>query len=135
LIENTRYKFGEFFVFSVSVDGECVRWDGGVNYKVLELASKTLYDGTHSFAIMRCMWSLTLWSSKVDDVSILLEHVDLLNCLNRLDVKFLQGCLKLLVVHSLTLMDLLNLSSWCTLSTVHRLVSMPLFQHHTAFTQ
>jgi hypothetical protein len=61
----------------------------------------------------------------VDDVSVLLEHVDLLNCLDRLNIKLLQRCLELLVVHSLTLVDLLDLSSWCTLSTIFQLVSNP----------
>lgn len=32
----------------------------------------------------------TLWCGKVDDVSVLLEHIDLLDCLDGLDVQLLQ---------------------------------------------
>ena len=42
--------------------------------------------------------SRTLWSGKVYHIPILLEHVDLFNCLDRLDVEFLQRRLQLLVV-------------------------------------
>jgi hypothetical protein len=60
----------------------------------------------------------------VNDVSIGLEHVDLLNCLDWLNIELLQGCLQLLVVHSGALVDLLDLSSGCTLSTIDALVSI-----------
>ena len=66
----------------------------------------------------------TLGSSKVDNISIRLEHVDLLNGLDWLNVKFLERCLQLLVVYSSTLMDLLDLSPWGTLSANHLLVYM-----------
>jgi len=54
----------------------------------------------------------------VDDVSISLEHVDLLNSLDGLDIELLERRLQLLVIHSGALVDLLDLSSWCALSTV-----------------
>lgn len=40
----------------------------------------------------------TLGSGEVDDVSVALEHVDLLNCLDGLHVQLLEGGLELLVV-------------------------------------
>lgn len=52
----------------------------------------------------------------MDDVSVLLEHVDLLDSLDGLDVQLLEGGLELLVVHSGALVDLLNLSPGGTLS-------------------
>ena len=68
--------------------------------------------------------SRTFGSSEVDDVSISLEHVDLLDCLNWLNVELLQGSLQLLVIHSRALVDLLDLSSGCAFSTVDPLVSL-----------
>lgn len=59
----------------------------------------------------------------MDDVSVSLEHVNLLNRLDRLNIELLEGCLQLLVVHSCALVDLLDLSSWCAFSTVHKYVS------------
>lgn len=35
----------------------------------------------------------TFRSSKVDNISVFLEHVDLLYCLDWLDVEFLERCL------------------------------------------
>ena len=60
----------------------------------------------------------TFRSREVDNVSISLEHVDLLNCLDRLNVQLLQGRLQLLVIHSCALVDLLDLSSRRAFSTV-----------------
>jgi hypothetical protein len=54
----------------------------------------------------------------VDDVSVLLEHVDLLDGLDGLDVHLLQGGLELLVVGTGGLVDLLNLAAGSTLSSV-----------------
>ena len=54
----------------------------------------------------------------MDDVSISLKHVDLLNSLDWLNIELLERCLQLLVIHSRTLVDLLDLSSRCALSTV-----------------
>jgi hypothetical protein len=54
----------------------------------------------------------------VDDVSVLLEHVDLLDGLDGLDVHLLQGGLELLVVGTGGLVDLLDLAAGSTLSSV-----------------
>ena len=61
---------------------------------------------------------LTLWCRKMDDVTIRLEHVDFLDCLDRLHVHLLQSCLELLVVRSSALVDLLDLPPWCTFASV-----------------
>jgi hypothetical protein len=60
----------------------------------------------------------TFGSCEVDDISVGLEHVDLLNCLNRLNIELLERSLQLLVVHSRTLMNLLYLPSRRTFSTI-----------------
>ena len=39
----------------------------------------------------------------MDDVPVRLEHVDLLNRLDWLNVELLEGCLQLLVIHSCAL--------------------------------
>lgn len=54
----------------------------------------------------------------MDDVPVRLEHVDLLNRLDWLNVELLEGCLQLLVVHACALMHLLDLSSRCALPTI-----------------
>jgi hypothetical protein len=54
----------------------------------------------------------------VDDVSVLLEHVDLLDGLDGLDVHLLQGGLELLVVGTGGLVNLLDLAAGSTLSSV-----------------
>jgi hypothetical protein len=53
----------------------------------------------------------------VDDVSVLLEHVDLLDSLDGLGVQLLEGELKLLVVSAGAGGRTLDLSSRSTLST------------------
>ena len=67
----------------------------------------------------------TLRSSKVDDIPVRLEHVDLLNCLDRLNIELLQRRLQLLVIHSGALVYLLDLSSWCAFSTIRNLSACP----------
>jgi len=57
----------------------------------------------------------------VDDVSVALEHVDLLDSLNRLDIELLERCLKLLVVGASSLVNLLNLAPRSSLASVSRL--------------
>ena len=57
----------------------------------------------------------------MDDVSIGLEHVDLLNSLDWLNIELLERRLQLLVIHSCALVDLLDLSSRCAFSTIARL--------------
>ena len=53
----------------------------------------------------------------MDDISVRLEHVDLLNRLDGLNIELLERCLQLLVVHACALMDLLDLSSRRAFST------------------
>jgi len=64
------------------------------------------------------MGGSTLRSSEVDDVSVLLEHVDFLDGLDGLDVHLLEGGLELLVVGARGLVDLLDLAAGSTLSSV-----------------
>ena len=54
----------------------------------------------------------------MDDVAVLLEHVDLLDGLDGLDVHLLQGGLKLLVVGTSGLVDLLDLAAGSALASV-----------------
>ncbi len=53
----------------------------------------------------------TLRCCEVDDISILLEHVDLLNGLNGLDVHLLERGLQFLVISAAGLMDLFRLAT------------------------
>ena len=60
----------------------------------------------------------------MDDVSVRLEHVDLLNGLDRLDVHLLERGLELLVVGTAVPGDLLDLSSGGTLASAqHQLLA------------
>jgi hypothetical protein len=54
----------------------------------------------------------------VDNIAVALEHVDLLNGLDRLNVQLLESSLELLVVNTRVLWLGLLLSSWGTLSAV-----------------
>ena len=67
-----------------------------------------------------CSWTCThtLGGSKVDDIAVALEHVDLLNSLDGLGVQLLQGLLELLVVGARASGRTLDLSPGSTLSTM-----------------
>ena len=68
---------------------------------------------------MRCRLVVcTFRRGEVDDVAVRLEHVDLLDCLNGLDVHLLESGLQLLVVGASALVDLLDLPSRGALSSV-----------------
>ena len=54
----------------------------------------------------------------MDDVSVALEHVDLLNSLDGLDIELLERGLKLLVVGAGALVDLLDLPARSTLASI-----------------
>jgi hypothetical protein len=54
----------------------------------------------------------------VDDVAVLLEHVDLLNSLDGLDVQLLEGGLELLVVGISGAVDLLDLAAGSALASI-----------------
>lgn len=60
---------------------------------------------------------LTTGLGEVDDVAVLLEHVDLLNTLERLDIQLLQSILQLLVVDGGVADNLLDLTAGGTLAT------------------
>jgi hypothetical protein len=60
----------------------------------------------------------TLWCREVDDVAVALEHVDLLNSLDGLDVELLERTLELLVVGASVPLDLLDLPAGSTLASV-----------------
>lgn len=62
----------------------------------------------------------------MDDVAVFLEHVDLLDGLDGLDVHLLQGSLELLVVGAGRLVDLLDLAAGSSLASVVLLVSIVL---------
>lgn len=61
---------------------------------------------------------LTAGSTEVDDVAVLLEHVDLLDTLDGLDVQLLQGGLQLLVIGVGGPVDLLDLAAGSALASV-----------------
>ena len=54
----------------------------------------------------------------MNHISIRLEHVDFLNGLDRLHIELLQSCLKLLLVGTARLVNLLDLSSHCALAAI-----------------
>lgn len=62
----------------------------------------------------------------MDDVSVLLEHVDLLDALDGLDVQLLESGLELLVIGAGVADDLLDLAAGSTLATVKLLVGWTL---------
>lgn len=65
---------------------------------------------------------LTTGVGEVDDVAVLLEHVDLLDSLDGLDVKLLQGGLELLVVGTGAGGRPLDLPAGGTLATIQTLL-------------
>jgi hypothetical protein len=60
----------------------------------------------------------TLGCGEVDDVAVALEHIDLLDSLDRLDVQLLERGLELLVIGARVPVDLLDLSARSTLASV-----------------
>jgi hypothetical protein len=62
---------------------------------------------------------LTTGVGEVDNVAVLLEHVDLLDALDGLDVQLLQGGLELLVVGAGGAGDLLDLTAGSTLASAN----------------
>jgi hypothetical protein len=64
---------------------------------------------------VRC-WN-TLWCREVNDISVRLEHVNLLNGLDGLDIELLESSLELLLVGATALVDLLDLSPHSSLAT------------------
>lgn len=64
----------------------------------------------------------------MNNVTVLFKHVYFLNSLDRLDIELLQGSLKLLVVGSRALVNLLDLSPWSSLSTT-AIISLRLYSN------
>lgn len=64
----------------------------------------------------------------MNNVTVLFKHVYFLNSLDRLDIELLQGSLKLLVVGSRALVNLLDLSPWSSLSTT-AIISLRLYNN------
>lgn len=60
----------------------------------------------------------TLGCREVDDVAVALEHVDLLDGLDGLDVQLLEGRLELLVVGAGAPLDLLDLPAGSALAAI-----------------
>lgn len=54
----------------------------------------------------------------MDHIAVFFEHVDLLNCLNRLDIELLQRGLELLVVCAGRFVDFLHFSPGCAFASV-----------------
>ena len=60
----------------------------------------------------------TFGSSEMNDIPIFLEHVDLLDRLDGLDIEFLERGLKLLVIGARRLVDFLCLAARCAFASV-----------------
>ena len=71
----------------------------------------------------------TLGGGEVDDVAVRLEHVDLLDLGDGLDVHLLQGSLELLVVGARRPVDLLLNTSGSSLAAVHQAISFRSSSH------
>ena len=56
----------------------------------------------------------------MDYIAVFLEHVDLFDCLNRLNIELLEGRLKLFVVCPCCSMNFLDLSPWCAFASVYQ---------------
>lgn len=98
---------------------------------VLIFASWSIYDSprpdnpTSSSPVVQ----RTFRSREVNDVAIALEHVDLLDLLDGLNIQFLEVCLQLLVVGAGCLVDLLDLTPRSTLASVSDIVLVFLSPH------
>ena len=75
----------------------------------------------------------TLGGGEVDDVAVRLEHVDLLNLGDGLDVHLLEGSLELLVVGARRPVDLLLHTSGGTLAAVSQALASILFMSQHDF--
>lgn len=60
----------------------------------------------------------TLGVGKVNDVAVLLEHVDLFNALDGLDIELLELSLELVVVYACRLVRLFDLAPGCAFAAV-----------------
>lgn len=119
LVEDAGDELGELLVLTVAVDGEGVGGNSGVDCAVLVWLSES--------AVRGIVFRHTLGGGEVDDVAVRLEHVDLLDLGDGLDVHLLEGSLELLVVGARRPVDLLLHTSGGTLAAVsHALASVHL---------
>lgn len=72
---------------------------------------------------MKSEWKRTLGSSEVDHVAVFLEHIDLLNCLDRLHIELFQRRLKLFVVGPRGFVDLFRFSPRSTFAACFGMLS------------
>jgi hypothetical protein len=89
LVKDAGNELSQLLILTVAVDGEGVVGDSGVDLR----------------------------GGKVDDITIRLEHVDLLDSLDGLGTQLLQGCLELLVIGAGPSGSTLDLASGGALST------------------
>ena len=99
-------------LLAVTVEGEGVGGNGTVNLHWL--ASSDPLSPIENV--------LTTGVGEVDDVAVLLEHVDLLNALEGLNVQLLKSGLELLVIGTGVADNLLDLTAGSTLATGESLV-------------
>lgn len=113
LVQDARDEVRELLVDAVAVDGKGVGGDGGVDWEG-ELETTVVAEGVREIFKDQ----LTLRGGKVDDIAVALEHVDLLDLVDRLHVQLLQSLLELLVVGSRPCRRALDLSPGRALATV-----------------
>lgn len=80
------------------------------------MKAETETAGCSGVRALRSILVLTLGGLEVEHVAVLLEHVDLVNAGNGLDIQLLEGSLELLVLAGGTLLGL-DLPAGSTLST------------------
>ena len=119
LVQDTGDELSEFLVLAVTGDDEGVGGDGGVDCGIH--VSVTDSFSCQLFAASRIR---TLGSGEVDDVAVVLEHVDLLNSLDGLSVELLQGGKKLLVVGAGAGGGALDLATGSTLATEEHIIML-----------
>lgn len=68
-------------------------------------------------------WQRTFRSSKMNHIAVFLEHIDLLNRLDRLYVELFQRRLKLFVVVTRCFVDLFRFSPWRTFAACFGMLS------------
>lgn len=105
LVQNAGHELRKLLVLAITVDGKRVGGDSGVHWATRKGG---LAKGCPCVPISQCLemskrydgvfFRLTLRGREVNDVSVALEHVDLLDSLDGLGVQLLQGGLELLVV-------------------------------------
>lgn len=125
LVEDAGDELSELLVLTVAVDGEGVGGNSGVDCAMLVWLSESVFAGS--------VFRHTLGGGEVDDVAVRLEHVDLLDLGDGLDVHLLEGSLELLVVGARGPVDLLLHTSGGTLAAVSQALASILFMSQHDF--